>query len=55
MVDQTIQLMRLVKAAIIYLINAVTLEEKDKNRNSNKRIGTISVDTSQFGEYPAKS
>jgi hypothetical protein len=52
MVDQTTQLMRLVKAAIIYLINAVTLEEKGKNENSVKRLGKIQVSTAQFGENP---
>ena len=45
MVNQTVQLMRLVKAAIIYLINTVTLEEKKKNIHSDKRMGTLEVDT----------
>jgi LA2681-like HEPN len=48
MVNQTIELMRLVKAAIIYLINTVTLEEKKKNMHSDKRLGRIEVDTTQF-------
>ncbi len=47
MVNQTIQLMRLVKAAIIYLINTVTLEEKKKNKRY-KRIGKIEVNTTQY-------
>ncbi len=52
MVNQTIQLMRLVKAAIIYLINTVTLEEKKKNKNIDKqRLGTINIDTTQFGIF----
>lgn len=49
MVDQTIQLMRLVKAAIIYLINTVTIEEEEKRRNfGSDKLGTIDVSTAQF-------
>lgn len=54
MLHLTIQLLRLVKEAIIYLINTVTLEEKKKNRNSGKRIATMSVDTTQFLGIPKK-
>jgi tetratricopeptide (TPR) repeat protein len=48
LVNQTIQLMRLVKAAIIYLINTVALEENKKNMHSDKRLGNIEVNTTQF-------
>ena len=53
MLQQTIQLMRLVKAAIIYLINAVTLEEGKKQRNTGK-IATMRVATTQFGKKSTK-
>jgi len=47
MLRQTIQLMRLVKAAIIYLINTVTIEEKKKFTTTGK-VGTMSASTAQL-------
>lgn len=48
MLKQTIQLMRLVKAAIIYLVNAVTIQEKKKQSNADIKTLIIPADTKQF-------
>ncbi len=48
MLKQTVLLMRLVKAAIIYLINAVTTEENKKKNDTKKLIHNIDFDTTQF-------
>ena len=47
MLSQTIQLIKLVKAAIIYLINTVTIEEKKKKITTGK-VGTMRVSTAQL-------
>ncbi|MCA9371692.1 MAG: hypothetical protein H6773_02850 [Pseudomonadales bacterium] len=46
--QETVNLMRLTKAVIIYLINFVNTEEDKKNKISNKPILDMYVDTSQF-------
>ena len=48
MVDETIKLMKLVKAAIIYTVNSVSIEEKKKRQKFKGLISTMPVDTSQF-------
>lgn len=40
--------MRLVKAAIIYLVNAVTIQEKKKQSNADIKTLIIPADTKQF-------
>lgn len=46
--QETIGLMRLTKAAIIYLINFVNTEEEKKHKISDKPILSMHTDTSQF-------
>lgn len=46
--QETINLMRLTKAAIIYLINFVNTEEEKKHKTSDKPILSMYADTSQF-------
>ena len=46
MLLRTIRLMKIVKGAIIYLINAVNLEERRK-KGSIVSTGTINVNTNQ--------
>jgi len=46
--QETINLMRLTKAAIIYLVNFVNTEEEKKHKTSDKPILSIYADTSQF-------
>lgn len=46
--QETLSLMRLTKAAIIYLINFVNTEEEKKHKASSKPIMNMYVDTSQF-------
>lgn len=48
LLKETIDLMRLTKAAIIYLINFVNTEEEKKNNASDKPILSMYADTSQF-------
>ncbi len=48
MLEKTLEVMRLTKAAIIYLINAVTIEESKKRKDSGKIIPEFPVDTTQF-------
>lgn len=48
MFEQTINLMKLVKAMIIYLVNAVSIEESKKRKECGKIIPEITVDTTQF-------
>ena len=48
MLNETIDLMKLVKAAIIYLINFVNTEEEKKKKANGKLILDMTVDTSQF-------
>jgi hypothetical protein len=48
MLSQTIELMRLAKSAIIYLINFVTIEEGKKKPTKAKIILDMPVDTTQF-------
>ena len=48
MLNETIDLMKLVKAAIIYLINFVNTEEEKKKKSNGKLILDMYVDTSQF-------
>ena len=50
MLSKTIQLMRLIKAAIIYLVNAVTIEEKKKNITTGKS-GILRVSTAQLEDF----
>ena len=45
MLSQTIELFKLVKSAIIYLINFVNLEEEKKRKESGEKIGEIFFDT----------
>jgi len=46
--QETLDLMRLTKAAIIYLINFVNTEEEKKHKTSDKPILSMYADTSQF-------
>lgn len=46
--QETVNLMRLTKAAIIYLINFVNTEEEKKHKISDKPILNMYADTSQF-------
>lgn len=48
MLVETIQLMKLVKAAIIYLVNFVNVEESKKRKAGGKPILDMYADTSQF-------
>jgi len=48
MLSKTIELLQLVKASIIYLINFVEIEENKKRKSSSERIVKIDVDTTQF-------
>lgn len=48
MLTETIQLMKLVKASIIYLVNFVNVEESKKKNADGKPILDMYVDTSQF-------
>ena len=48
MLNETIDLMKLVKAAIIYLINFVNTEEEKKKKSNGKPILDMYADTSQF-------
>ncbi len=48
MLSQTINLLQLVKSAIIYLINFVQLEEGKKKKDSIGLIAPMYVDTTQF-------
>lgn len=48
MLSETIKLFKLTKAAIIYLINFVNLEEERKRPGKGKLIPEMLVDTSQF-------
>jgi hypothetical protein len=48
MLRETIQLMKLVKASIMYLVNFVNVEESKKKRANDKPILDMYVDTSQF-------
>lgn len=48
MLAETIQLMKLVKAAIIYLVNFVNVEESKKRKAGGKPILDMYADTSQF-------
>jgi len=47
MILRTIRLLKIVKSAIIYLINAVNIEERKKSQNSIV-LDPIKVDTNQF-------
>jgi len=48
LLQETVNLMRLTKAAIIYLINFVNAEEEKKHKVSDKPILSMYADTSQF-------
>ena len=48
LLKETVNLMRLTKAAIIYLINFVNTEEEKKHKASDKPILSMYADTSQF-------
>jgi len=50
MLKETINLMRLVRSAIIYLVNFVNIEENKKRKKSKGLIMPMYVDTSQFLE-----
>lgn len=51
MLNETINLLQLVRSAIIYLINFVNIEENKKRKKSKKPILPMYVDTSQFLEF----
>ncbi len=48
LLEETIDLMRLTRVAIIYLINFVNTEEEKRHKASGKPILNMYVDTSQF-------
>ncbi|NMC64333.1 MAG: hypothetical protein GYA55_14305 [SAR324 cluster bacterium] len=48
LLQETVNLMRLTKAAIIYLINFVNTEEEKKHKAGDKPILSMYADTSQF-------
>ena len=48
LLQETVDLMRLTKATIIYLINFVNIEEEKKHKASDKPILSMYADTSQF-------
>jgi hypothetical protein len=48
MLSKTIELLQLVRASIIYLINFVETEENKKRESFSERIVKIDVDTTQF-------
>jgi len=48
MFTETIKLMKLVKSAIIYLMNFVEIQENKKRAKFDGRIIEMPVDTSQF-------
>lgn len=52
MVTETLNLLRLARSAIIYLISFVNIEESRKRRRSKGIVVPLVVDTSQFLEFP---